>query len=77
MGRLIILVVIVVIGWLFTAAKKATGTIVNNQRLKNTSVKGESKKIMDKAAKGVNWMEEQWEDSKKNVDKSNKSDKWY
>ena len=63
-------------GWLLPQ-KKTTGTIVNNQRLKNTSVKGESKKIMDKAAKGVNWMEEQWEDSKKNVDKSNKSDKWY
>ncbi len=77
MGSLLKLVGIGIVGGLVTAAKKATGAIVNNERLKNTSVKGESKKIMDKAAKGVNWMEEQWEDSKKNVDKSNKSDKWY
>jgi len=77
MGRIIFIFIIIIIGWLFTDAKKATGAIVNNERLKNTSVKGESKKIMDKAAKGVNWMEEQWEDSKKNADKSKKSDEWY
>tara|TARA_Y100000294_G_C8399604_1_gene274220 strand:+ start:117 stop:350 length:234 start_codon:yes stop_codon:yes gene_type:complete len=77
MGSLLKLVGIGIVGGLVTAAKKTTGTIVNNKSLKNTSVKDESKKIMDKAAKGVNWMEEQWEDSKKNVDKSNKSDKWY
>ncbi len=70
MGKLIILALIVGIGWMITAAKKATGAITSNQRLKNTSVKGESKKIMDKAAKGVNWVEEQWQDSKRNADKS-------
>ena len=55
--------------------KKTTGKIVNNQRLKDTSVKDESKKIMNKAAKGINWMEEQWQDSKKSADKSNQADK--
>jgi len=75
MGRIIVLVLIVIMGWIFTAAKKTTGKIVNNQRLKDTSVKGESKKIMNKAAKGINWMEEQWQDSKKNADKSNQADK--
>ena len=75
MGRIIVLVLIVIMGWIFTAAKKTTGKIVNNQRLKDTSVKDESKKIMNKAAKGINWMEEQWQDSKKNADKSNQADK--
>jgi hypothetical protein len=32
---------------------------------------------MDKAAKGVNWMEDQWKDSKKNADKSKKTDDWF
>tara|TARA_B110000003_G_C16213262_1_gene364284 strand:- start:128 stop:361 length:234 start_codon:yes stop_codon:yes gene_type:complete len=75
MGRILVLVLIVIMGWIFTAAKKTTGKIVNNQRLKETSVKDESKKIMNKAAKGINWMEEQWQDSKKNADKSNQADK--
>ena len=75
MGRILVLVLIVIMGWIFTAAKKTTGKIVNNQRLKDTSVKDESKKIMNKAAKGINWMEEQWQDSKKNADKSNQADK--
>jgi hypothetical protein len=30
---------------------------------------------MNKAAKGINWMEEQWQDSKKSADKSNQADK--
>jgi|TARA_B110000881_G_C18205018_1_gene331481 Tfp pilus assembly protein PilO len=77
MGRILVLVFIVIIGWIFTAAKKTTGKIINNQKLKDTSVKGESKKIMDKAAKGVNWMEDQWKDSKKNADKSKKTDDWF
>ena len=75
MGRILVLVLIVIMGWIFTAAKKTTGKIVNNQRLKDTSVKDESKKIMNKAAKGINWMEEQWQDSKKSADKSNEADK--
>ncbi|MDB4847184.1 hypothetical protein OAI02_01645 [Candidatus Pseudothioglobus singularis] len=75
MGRILVLVLIVIMGWIFTAAKKTTGKIVNNQRLKDTSVKDESKKIMNKAAKGINWMEEQWQDSKKSADKSNQADK--
>ena len=76
MGRILVLVLIVIMGWIFTAAKKTTGKIVNNQRLKDTSVKDESKKIMNKAAKGINWMEEQWQDSKKSADKSNQADKY-
>ena len=76
MGRILVLVLIVIMGWIFTAEKKTTGKIVNNQRLKDTSVKDESKKIMNKAAKGINWMEEQWQDSKKSADKSNQADKY-
>ncbi|WP_423909672.1 hypothetical protein [Candidatus Spongiihabitans sp.] len=33
--------------------------------LKNASLKNETKNVMDKTAKGIRWMEEQWDESKK------------
>ena len=41
------------------------GKVVGNEYLKQANLKDESQKLMDKTARGLNWMEKQWEDAKK------------
>ena len=52
--------------------KNVLGKASGNESLKNASLKSETKKVMDKTAKGVSWMEKQWEESKKEAASSNK-----
>ncbi len=67
MGRLVIVVVMLAISGIIylvkAAASKVTGSEVNFQE--------ESRKVMTKAAKGVQWMNEQWEKAKQNAGDSN------
>jgi predicted Holliday junction resolvase-like endonuclease len=72
MGRLFLFVIIAIIAGVIAVAKSAVGQVTKNEELKNTTLKGEAKKVMDKTAKGVSWMEEQWEESKKNAEDSSK-----
>lgn len=67
MGRLVIVVVMLAISGIIylvkAAASKVTGSEVNFQE--------ESRKVMTKAAKGVQWMNDQWEKAKQNAGGSN------
>lgn len=72
MGRLFLFVIIAIIAGVIALAKNAIGNVSGNDELKDASVRSEAKKVMDKTARGINWMEEQWEESKKSVNSSNK-----
>lgn len=72
MGRLFLFVIIAIIAGIIAVVKSAVGRATRNEELKNTSFKGESKKVMDKTAKGISWMEEQWEASKKDAEPESK-----
>ena len=63
-----IIVIIIALG------KKAAGVVSGNEKLKNTTLKDETKKVMDKTAKGVGWMKQQWEQSKKEAEDANKKE---
>ncbi len=70
MTRLIILIIMAVIGIIVYVSKKTAGAVSNKKSLRDATVKGETKNIMDKTAKGFNWLNEQWEKSKKNETKN-------
>ena len=54
--------------------KKAAGKASGNEELKNVTTKDEAKKVMDKTARGLSWMEQQWEDSKDKAKSPDKKD---
>ncbi|MDO5668266.1 MAG: hypothetical protein Q4G44_10650 [Alcaligenaceae bacterium] len=72
MGRLFLFIIIAIIAGIIAVVKSSVGRAIRNEELKNTSFKGESKKVMDKTAKGISWMEEQWEASKKDAEAESK-----
>jgi hypothetical protein len=57
----------VVVAFIVTMLKKAAGTATDNERLKNTTLRNETQNVMDKTAKGISWMEDQWETAKINA----------
>lgn len=71
MGRLFLFVIIAIIAGVIALIKGAIGKVSGNESLKNTSFKGEAKNVMDKTARGVSWMEAQWEESKKDAEPPN------
>ncbi|MFH1230839.1 MAG: hypothetical protein V1709_05015 [Planctomycetota bacterium] len=80
MARLILLlllcVIVGIIAIIIAVVKIAVGQVTGNKKLKNTSLKVETEsgiiKVMDKTAKGIGWMKQQWEQSKKKAEDSNK-----
>ena len=74
MGRLFIFLIIAIIAGAISLIKNSVGTAIGNEDLKKSSVQSEAKNVMDKTAKGISWMEEQWEESKKAADKEKNSD---
>ena len=68
MARLVLFVIIAIIAGIIALIKSAIGKVSSNEKLRNTSFEGETKKVMDKTAKGVSWMEKQWEESKKDAE---------
>ena len=72
MGRAILFIVILAIAGAITVLKSMACRVTRNEALKNTSLRGETKKVMDKTAKGVSWMEKQWDESKEKADSSTK-----
>ena len=73
MGRAILFVVIIAVAAFLAVSKSLIGRVSGNEKLKDASLRGETKKVMDKTAKGVNWMEQQWEESKKSADSTSKN----
>lgn len=72
MGKLFLFVVIAIIAGIIAVIKSGIGKVSGNEELKNASLKGEAKKVMDKTAKGISWLEEQWEESKKDAEPESK-----
>ena len=72
MGRLSLFIVVAIIAGIIAVIKSAIGKVSGNEELKNASLKGEAKKVMSKTAKGISWMEEQWEESKKDAELASK-----
>jgi len=70
--RLLFILAVMFVGAIISMAKNTAGKMTNNEKLKNTTLTDESKKIMDKTARGINWMEKQWEESKKKAQEDNK-----
>lgn len=60
MGRLIFLVLMLIVSGVIYLIKAGAGKITGNE----VSFQDESKKVMEKTARGINWMNEQWENAK-------------
>ena len=61
MGRLVIIVIMLIISGIIYLIKAAAGKVTGNE----VNFQDESKKVMNSAAKGVNWMNDQWDKAKK------------
>jgi hypothetical protein len=69
MIRLIFFGIVLVVALVVWSAKKAAGYVSENQGLKDTTYKGQTQRTMDSAARGVNWLEKQWEQAKSDAAK--------
>ena len=72
MTRLLFILFIAGISFVIFLIKKMAGHVVGNKKLKESTFKGETKKAMDKTAKGMSWMEQQWEQSKADAESEDK-----
>lgn len=61
-----VVIVIAVIAWI---AKQAAGAATGNKSLQDTTFKGQTQQTMDSAARGLNWLEKQWEEAKSDASK--------
>lgn len=60
MGRLIFVVIMLIISGIIYLVKASVGKVTG----KDVNFQDESKKVMQTAARGINWMNEQWEKAK-------------
>ena len=67
MARMGLFLVIAIIAVALFLIKLIIGKLIRNKDLQSTTVKNETKKVMDSTAKGISWMENQWEQSKKDA----------
>ena len=72
MTRLLFIIFIAGISFVIFLIKNMAGRVVGNKKFKKSTYKGETKKVMDKTAKGMSWMEQQWEQSKADAESENK-----
>jgi hypothetical protein len=72
MTRLLFILFIAGISFVIFIIKNMAGHVVGNKKLKKSTFKGETKKVMDKTAKGMSWMEQQWEQSKADAESEDK-----
>lgn len=67
MGRLVIIVVMMIISGIIYLIKAAAGKVTG----KEVNFQDESRKVMEKTARGVHWMNDQWEKAKGNATGNN------
>ena len=72
MTRFLFIILIAGVSFVVFLIKSMAGHVVGNKNLKKSTFKGETKKVMDKTAKGMSWMEQQWEQSKADAESENK-----
>ncbi len=63
MGRLVIVVFMMIISGIIFLLKKGASVVTG----KEVTFKDESEKVMNSTAKGINWMNDQWEKAKLNA----------
>lgn len=61
-----IVIVIAVIVWI---VKQAAGAATGNKNLQNSTFKGQTQQTMDTAARGLNWLDKQWDEAKAEAQK--------
>ena len=61
-----IVVVIAIVSWI---AKQAAGAATGNKDLQKSTFKGQTQQTMDTAARGMNWLDKQWEEAKSDAQK--------
>lgn len=65
--RILVFLLVAVIALVISTIKRSVGAVTKNEDLKNSSLADEAKTVMDKTAKGISWMEQQWEESKRDA----------
>jgi hypothetical protein len=65
MVRLLLFAVIVAIAFIIWIVKAIVGTATQSDRLRQETFQSQTQKTMRSTARGVNWLNEQWEDAKR------------
>jgi len=64
MARLILFAIVVVVAVLIWIVKAAAGAVTGSEKLQQETLRSQTQKTMHTAARGVNWLNEQWEQAK-------------
>lgn len=67
MGRLVVIIIMMIISGIIYLIKAAAGKVTGNE----VNFQDESRKVMEKTARGVHWMNDQWDKAKRNATGSN------
>lgn len=67
MGRLVLVLIVLAFSGIVYLAKAGASKVTGKE---NVNFKDESKKMMEKTARGVQWMNDQWERAKNNAKSS-------
>ena len=66
MSRLLLFGIILLITFVIWIAKQMAGPVSGSERLQQTSFKDQTQRSMESTARGINWLDKQWEEAKKN-----------
>lgn len=64
MTRLVFFAVVLIGAFIIWIAKQVSGELTGNREYRQTTFKQQTRQTMDSVARGINWLEEQWDDAK-------------
>lgn len=64
MLRLSFLVIMAIVAFFIWIFKQAAGNVMGDHSLSGTTYRQQTRETMDSAAKGINWLQTQWEEAK-------------
>tara|TARA_R110002072_G_scaffold244492_1_gene403807 strand:+ start:125 stop:370 length:246 start_codon:yes stop_codon:yes gene_type:complete len=67
--RLVFFLVVLAISGIIWLVKQGAGYVADSHELKDTTFKQQTQKTMDKSARTLNWMDEQWKNAKEDASK--------
>jgi hypothetical protein len=73
MGRLILFAIVLAVAAVIWIAKALVGAVSGSQSLRRETLRSQTQKTMRTTARGVNWLNEQWEQAKAAADSSSAS----
>ena len=68
MARLFLIFIVFIVALVITALKNVAGSVTDNRDWANAKVRDEARDLMDRTARGIEWLESQWDDSRERVD---------